>query len=106
MILCWGFNGNGKFDTRSFYNELRMIPNSIFPWKGILESKGSQKSGFFLWTTAHDHILTLDNLMLRGRSLANQCCMCRCSGESVDHLLIHCHVANSLLVFMLQAFGI
>ena len=56
--------------------------------------------------TAHDRILTLDNLMLRGHPLANRCCMCRCNGEFVDHLLIHCHVANSLWVFMLQAFGI
>ena len=44
--------------------------------------------------------------MLRGCPLANWCCMCRCSGEFVDHLLIHCHVANSLWVFMLQASGI
>ena len=104
--MCWGFNGNGKFDTRLFYNELRMIPNSIFPSKGIWKVKVPKRVAFFLWMTAHDRILTLDNLMLRGRSLANQCCMCRCSGESVDHLLIHCHVANSLWVFMLQAFGI
>uniref|UniRef100_A0A7N2KW50 Fatty acid hydroxylase domain-containing protein n=1 Tax=Quercus lobata TaxID=97700 RepID=A0A7N2KW50_QUELO len=27
-FLCWGLNGNGKFDTRSFYNELRATPNS------------------------------------------------------------------------------
>ena len=27
-FLCWGLNGNGKFDTCSFYNELRATPNS------------------------------------------------------------------------------
>uniref|UniRef100_A0A7N2QZW1 Reverse transcriptase zinc-binding domain-containing protein n=1 Tax=Quercus lobata TaxID=97700 RepID=A0A7N2QZW1_QUELO len=41
--LCWGLNGNGKFDTHSFYNELRATPNSIFLWKGIWKAK----SGIF-----------------------------------------------------------
>ena len=50
--------------------------------------------------------ITLDNLMLWGLPLANRCWMCCCSVESVDHLLIHCPVAYSLWVHMLQAFGI
>ena len=60
---------------------------------------------FFLWTAAHGQILTLDNLMLRGHSLANQCCKCY-NGESVNHLLLHCPVVHSLWVFMLQVFGV
>ena len=44
--------------------------------------------------------------MLRDLPLANRSCMCCCSAESVDHLLIHCTVAYSLWVQMLQAFGI
>ena len=55
---------------------------------------------------AHGRILTLDNLMLRHLPLANRCCMCFCFAESVDHLLIHCPVAYSLWVRMLQVFGI
>ena len=42
--------------------------------------------------------------MLRGRSLANRCCMCYCNEESVDHLLLHCPMAHSLWVHMLQFF--
>ena len=81
-------------------------PQLYFPLEGHLESKGSQKGGFLLWIAAHDHILILDNLMLRGHSLANRCCMCQSSGEFVDNLLLQCHVANSLWVFMLQSLGI
>ena len=44
--------------------------------------------------------------MLRGRSLANRCCMCYCNEESVDHLLLHCPMAHFLWVHMLQVFGI
>ena len=59
-----------------------------------------------MWTTAHGQILTLDNLMLRGRPLANHCCMCCCNAESVDHLLLFCPIAHSLWMYMLQLFGI
>ena len=59
-----------------------------------------------MWTASHGQILTLDNLMLRGLPLANKWCMCCCNKESVDHLLLHCPVARSLWVQMLQVFGI
>ena len=59
-----------------------------------------------MWTATHSWILTLDNLMLWGLSLVNWCCMCCCNEEFVDHLLLHCPVAHSLWIQMLQVFGI
>ena len=59
-----------------------------------------------MWTAAHGQILTLDNFMLRGRPLANRCCLCCCNAESVDHLLLFCPIAHSLLMNMLWLFGI
>ena len=53
-----------------------------------------KRAAFFLWTTVHGQILDLDNLMLRGHSLANRCYTCRCNGEFVDHLLLHCLVVH------------
>ena len=50
-------------------------------------------------------ILTLDNLMLRDRLLANRCCLCCCNAESVDHLLLFCLIAHSLWMYMLRLFG-
>ena len=102
--LCCSLNGNGKFDTRSFYNELRTTPNSIFPWKGIWKAKVPKRVAFFMWIATHGHILTLDNLMLCGRPLANCCCMCCCNEEFVDHLLILCPLAH--FMYLLQLFGI
>ena len=104
--LCWCLKGNGKFDTRSFYHEIQDIPNSLFPWKVIWKTKVLKRVAFFLWIATHGRILTLDNLMLRGCSLANRCCVCCCNGESVDHLLLHCPVVHSLWVFMLKVFAI
>jgi hypothetical protein len=33
-------------------------------------------------------------------------CMCKKSGESIDHLLIHCEVARALWSSILNLFGI
>ena len=64
--LCWDLNGSGKFDTRSFYHKIQNAAPSTFPWKGIRKVKVPKRVAFFMWTAAHDQILTLDNLMLRG----------------------------------------
>ena len=50
---------------------------------------------FFLWIEARDGILAIDNLVKRGQSLVNWCCMCRCDGETMDHLLLHCKLAHA-----------
>ena len=102
----WCLNGNGKFDTQSYYNNIRGASASNFPWKGVWKVKIHKRVAFFVWTTVHGQILTLDNLRLRGRILVNRCCMCHCNEETVDHLLLHCPVAHSLWVYMLQIFGI
>lgn len=43
---------------------------------------------FFVWTAAWGKILTGD-----------WCCLCRCSGESVDRLLLHCEEVSWLWSF-------
>ena len=68
--------------------------------------KVPKRVAFFIWIAAHGQILTLDNLMLRGRPLAIRCCLCCCNAESVDHLLLFCLIAHSLWMYMLRLFGI
>ena len=94
------------FDTRSYYNIIRGAAASNFPWKGVWKAKIPRRVAFFVWTAVHGQILTLDNLKLKGRILVNRCCMCHWNEETVDHLLLHCPVAHSLWVYMLQIFGI
>ena len=77
-----------------------------FPWKSVWRSKAPRRVCFFVWSAAWNKILTYDNLMWRGYTLTNWCCMCRCEGESVDHLLIHFHVANVLWHYVFSSFGI
>jgi len=100
--------GSGMFDTWSFYQEVQGAPISIFLWKGIWKVKVPKMVAFFIimWTAALCQILTLDNLMIRYLPLVNRCCMCRCNGESMDHLLLHFVLAHALWVYMFQIFGI
>ena len=89
---CWGLNGSGKFDIRSFYHKIRNASPSTFPWKGIWKVKVPKRVTFFMWTATHDQILNLDNLVLCGHPLANRCCICCCNAEFVDHLFLFCPI--------------
>ena len=80
---------------------IRGASNSLFPWKGVWKHKIPKRVAFFLWIVAYGWTLTLDNLMIKGRHLANRCCMCCYDGELVDHLLLHCPITHSLWSFML-----
>ena len=73
---------------------------------------------FFAWTADWGRILTHDNLIMRGPikkmiiliergfTLVAWCCMCRCSGKIVAHLLLHCNVIYVLWSRALGAFGV
>jgi hypothetical protein len=63
-------------------------------------------SGFFVWTTTLEKILTLDNLRKRNVVVVECCYMCKKSVESIDHLLIHCEVARELWISILNLFGV
>ena len=42
-----------------------------------------------------------NNLLKRGIVMADWCCMCKSSGETVSHQLLHCSIAYDLWGFFL-----
>uniref|UniRef100_A0A2N9F1I0 Reverse transcriptase domain-containing protein n=1 Tax=Fagus sylvatica TaxID=28930 RepID=A0A2N9F1I0_FAGSY len=104
--LNWVLNSSGLFNTRSYYLALRASTVSVFPWKSIWRVKAPRRVMFFVWTAVWGCILTCDNLMRRGFVMADWCCMCKSSGESVNHLLLHCNVAMEMWNFALCTFGV
>ena len=104
--LRWKLTKNGDFTILSFYHKLHSSSSVVFPWKGIWKVKAPRRVSFFVWTAAWDRILTGDNLRLRGFDFVDWCIMCRCCGETVDHLLLHCGKAYWLWCFVFRIFGI
>uniref|UniRef100_A0A2N9G8E7 Reverse transcriptase zinc-binding domain-containing protein n=1 Tax=Fagus sylvatica TaxID=28930 RepID=A0A2N9G8E7_FAGSY len=51
-------------------------------------------------------ILTIDNLRKRHVIVLDWCYMCKESGESIDHLLLHCLAAREILNFIFSMFSI
>ena len=102
----WQLRRNGSFDVRSWYGALCAATPTVFPWRSIWRSKAPRRVQFFVWTAAWNKVLTCDNLIKRGFIITSWCCMCKGSGETVDHLLIHCQVARSLWCWILRVFGL
>ena len=67
--LLWKLTLNGVFDVRSFYNSLSNPHTIPFPWKCIWSVKVPKRVSYFLWTTARDSILPIDNLVKRNLPL-------------------------------------
>ena len=101
-----GLKGDGKFDTRSYYQAIRGTPNSLFPWKGVWKPKIPKRVAFFLWIVAHDRILTLDNLMHRGRPLAiGVVCVVVMESQWITFFfIVLLHIPYGLLCFKLLVF--
>jgi hypothetical protein len=104
--LWWIPSSKGAFEVRSYYRVLSSHGPISFPWKGIWRTKAPPRVAFFAWTAARGKILTIDNLCRRGMIVVNRCYLCKSDGESVDHLLLHCEVANALWNAILSRLGL
>ena len=104
--LWWIPSSKGVFKVSLFYSVISYHGSSSFPWKGIWRTKAPPRVAFFAWTVARSKILTIDNLRRRGMIVVNRCWLCEVDGELVDHLLLHCGVANALWNIIFNRFGL
>jgi hypothetical protein len=61
---------------------------------------------FFAWSVTLGKIFTMDNLRKRRIIVVDWCCMCKKSGETIDHLLFHYEVASTLWDYIFSLFGL
>uniref|UniRef100_A0A2N9HQK9 Reverse transcriptase zinc-binding domain-containing protein n=1 Tax=Fagus sylvatica TaxID=28930 RepID=A0A2N9HQK9_FAGSY len=104
--IWWQPSTKGIFEVRSYYSVLVQSSDTYFPWKRVWNSKVPSRVAFFIWTVALGRILTTDNLRRRRILILDWCCMCQSDGESVNHLLLHCRVAQELWNMILNMFGV
>jgi hypothetical protein len=104
--LVWNPSKKGLFEVRSFYEELIRKDGPPFPWKNIWRVKAPTRVAFFVWSAALGKILTHDNLRKMNVIVIEWCCLCKKSGESIDHLLLHCDIARDLWSYILIVFGV
>jgi hypothetical protein len=104
--IWWVPNRKGKFEVRSFYNEIISKATCPFPWKSIWCTKAPPRVAFFVWSAALGKILTQDNLRKRNMVVINRCGMCKRDEETIDHLLFHCECAQGLWNAFFNRFGL
>jgi hypothetical protein len=94
--LGWSRSKRGQFEGKLFYKVLTSQDNPKFPWKSIWQVKAPSRVAFFVRIAAFGEILTHDNLRKRNVVMVEWCCMCKKSGQSIDHLLLHCDIVGEL----------
>ncbi|XP_077252938.1 uncharacterized protein LOC143892304 [Tasmannia lanceolata] len=100
----WVLNSSGCFSVKSFYNSLMSYeenPLAARVWK----IKAPPRVCFFGWSALGNKIQTVDFLRKRNMLIIDHCALCIESGESVDHLFIHCKVAREVWGRILERFG-
>ena len=104
--LCWRPSSQKIFQVSSYYSVLLNPSHISFPWRSVWKAKVPSRVAFFSWTATLGRILTIDNLRKRKVLIIDWCCMCKSSGESVNHLLLHCPLAQDLWNLVFTLFGI
>jgi hypothetical protein len=107
--LVWNPSKKSLFEVKTFYEELirKDCPSFLsFTWKNIWRVKVPTRVAFFVWSAALGKILTRDNLGKRNVIVIEWCCLCKKSGESIDHLLFHYEVTQDILSYILILFGV
>ena len=103
----WWQGSIGKgFQVKLFYKALLPSNGLSVPWKSIWKTKVPPRVSFFVWIATMDRILTMQNLRRRHVMVIDWCYMCKASGESTDHLLLHCPIATDLWNCMFSLVGI
>ena len=104
--MCWKPGRDKGFKVNDYYRILVGSIDYCLPWKSIWKQKIPSQVAFFLWTAALGKCLTIDNLRKRKVWILDWCYMCKCNGESVHHLFLHCLVAMNLWYIVLGLFGV
>jgi hypothetical protein len=91
--ICWWPVKGVQFSVGSYFRCFSETVEASFLGKSFGNLGCARVTFFLVWIAALGKILTIDNLHQRHIVVLDWCCVCKCDGEFVDHLLLHCLVA-------------
>ncbi|CAL1369899.1 unnamed protein product [Linum trigynum] len=97
--LVWLPDQEAGFSVKSMYRTLledRCPGVPHFPAESVWRKIVPSKICIFIWTVAHNSILTQDKLQKRGWNLANRCDLCYMNEETTAHLLADCNFTKQV----------
>ncbi|KAG9458810.1 hypothetical protein H6P81_003318 [Aristolochia fimbriata] len=104
--LVWSLFPNGSYMVASAYTHLLGNPGGSSQAKLAWKMEAPPKVKMFIWSVAHNRILTRENLVQRGIPLPSLLCpLCEDKQESVDHLLLQCTMAWHIWSWFIDLFG-
>ncbi|KAG9441971.1 hypothetical protein H6P81_017825 [Aristolochia fimbriata] len=104
--LVWSLSPNGSYTVASAYTHLLGNPSGSSQAKLAWKMEAPPKVKMFIWSVAHNRILTRENLVRRGIPLPSLLCpLCEDKQESVDHLLLQCTMAWHIWSWFIDLFG-
>ncbi|XP_011627192.1 uncharacterized protein LOC105421451 [Amborella trichopoda] len=106
--VVWELDKNEIYSLKSMYNllfhdrvrwSMHVLARS-WKWPLPLKIQG------FLWLAPQDKVLTIDNLIKRGKILPNNWLLCKEDGESGDHFFLQCPFANKIWRWFFEKLGV
>ena len=91
--------------VRSFYVPW-FVAKAAASHRKVLGIKAPLWAGFFAWSAVLGKILIMDNLGKGHVIVVDKCCMCKKSGDSMNHLLLHCDTAYAIWIAFFDCFGL
>lgn len=95
--IAWRLTHSGYCDVHYFYKIIRGFYGCDFPWKSIWHTKAPRE-------IASEKILTVGNFIKRNVIFLDCCCMSKSSSESLDDLLLHCSICESVMIILFTLF--
>jgi hypothetical protein len=90
---------SGQITAKNIYVAIANAnwPNNISGWKNTFWAwRIPQKINIFFWLLTKNKLNTWDNLLRKGWSGPNICCLCHLDSESIDHLFIKCQFTKQV----------
>ena len=101
--MYWVLSKKHIFDVISLHGTLNGDHKGVFPWRAIWKIEVSTKFAFFVRTTAHCKLSSMDNHQKRKIIIVDLCCTSKMDAETINHLLLFVDKARDLwsMVFSL-----